>query len=197
MVSEIHYQEWLKSISNDPRAAERRMENVNELLDWLNRLGNDAESSMGEGLAGRIAYMTLLNILERNEDSEAFPDAVTLMTLHTAKGLEFPHVFMPGVEEDLLPHRNSLMEGGLEEERRLMYVGITRAQKSLTLLLAKRRKRYGEWQQCEPSRFLDELPEQLLVWQGVDQPLPVEERQERGKAHLALIKGMLGTDRQT
>jgi ATP-dependent DNA helicase Rep len=162
------------------------------LLDWLNRLGDDMDSNTDKGLAERVAHMTLLDILERNEDSEALPDAVTLMTLHTAKGLEFPHVFMSGVEEDLLPHRNSLMEGGLEEERRLMYVGITRARQSLTLLLAKRRKRFGEWQQCEPSRFLDELPEQLLVWQGVDRPLPAEERQERGRAHLALLKGMLG-----
>jgi ATP-dependent DNA helicase Rep len=192
MVNDIQYQEWLKSISNDPRAAERRMENVSELLDWLNRLGDDIDSNTDKGLAERVAHMTLLDILERNEDSEALPDAVTLMTLHTAKGLEFPHVFMSGVEEDLLPHRNSLMEGGLEEERRLMYVGITRARQSLTLLLAKRRKRFGEWQQCEPSRFLDELPEQLLVWQGVDRPLPAEERQERGRAHLALLKGMLG-----
>jgi ATP-dependent DNA helicase Rep len=197
MVNDIQYEQWLRSSSKDPRSAERRMENVDELLDWLKRMEaeSDTDSGTGKSLAERVAKLTLMDILERNEDSDTATDAVTLMTLHTAKGLEFPFVFIVGVEEDLLPHRNSTLQGDLEEERRLMYVGITRAQRTLTLTLAQRRKRFGEWQQCEPSRFLDELPQQELIWQGRDRPLPAEQRQERGREHLAVLKGMLSSNR--
>ncbi len=87
---------------------------------------------------GRLSLLTSL-------DQDKEPDQeVRLMTLHGSKGLEFPHVFMAGVEEELLPHRNSLEENGEEEERRLMYVGLTRARESLTLSYARHRRRYGE-----------------------------------------------------
>ncbi len=190
LIAEIHYREWLSSNSNDSRAAERRQQNVTELLEWLERLGGEEDL----GLAERVAKMTLLDMLDRNSEQEQ-GNAVSLLTLHTAKGLEFPHVFMIGMEEDLLPHRNSLAADTLEEERRLAYVGITRAQRSLMLSLAQRRKRFGEWQECEPSRFLQELPADHVVWEGVDCPLPPEERQARGRAHLDLLKDML--DRST
>ena len=84
------------------------------------------------------------------------------MTLHASKGLEFPFVFMMGLEEELLPHRNSIDEGNIEEERRLMYVGITRAQVGLYLTLAAIRSQYGEKVEITPSRFLDELPRGLI-----------------------------------
>ena len=103
-------------------------------------------------------------------------------------------VFMVGMEEELLPHRTSLLEDNLQEERRLAYVGITRAQRSLTFTLAKRRKRFGEWLNCEPSRFLEELPEQDIHWQGAGQPVAPEVREERGRAHLATLRNMLGGD---
>ena len=102
---------------------------------------------------------------------------------------------MVGMEEDLLPHRNSTLDGQLEEERRLTYVGITRAQRSLVLTLAKRRKRYGEWESCDPSRFLQELPTEDIAWEGVDNPLAPEERQARGRSQLDLLKGMLAERR--
>ncbi len=80
------------------------------------------------------------------------------MTLHASKGLEFPHVTIMGMEEELLPHRGSIEEDNVEEERRLCYVGITRAKRSLTLTLCAKRKQFGEMLDCAPSRFLDELP---------------------------------------
>ncbi len=187
LMRDIRYAEWLKADSKDPRSAERRQRNVDELLDWLEQLGSDEE---GFDLAARVARLTLYDTLERNAEQQQ-TDAVSLLTLHTAKGLEFPHVFLVGMEEELLPHRNSLHEAGLEEERRLAYVGITRAQRTLVLTLAKRRQRHGEWRECDPSRFLQELPAEELAWEGTDRPVPQEERQARGRAQLDLLKGML------
>jgi ATP-dependent DNA helicase Rep len=136
----------------------------------------------------------LMDILERKEEEDA-GDRVHLMTLHAAKGLEFPHVFVIGMEEEILPHRTSLEESetGIEEERRLAYVGITRAQKTLTMTYAGRRKRQGEIVDTEPSRFLHELPEEDLSWEGGKHEASPEVRQERGQAHLANLRGLLSS----
>ncbi|MDX1606480.1 MAG: DNA helicase Rep [Candidatus Competibacterales bacterium] len=187
LVREIRYLQWLQTQSTDHRAAERRQRNVDELLDWLERMGSDDGAA---SLAERVARMTLSDRLERNAEEQQ-PDAVSLLTLHAAKGLEFPHVFMVGMEEDLLPHRNSLLDDALEEERRLAYVGITRAQRSLVVTLARRRRRPGEWQECEPSRFMAELPEDELHWEGEGRATSPEQRQAQGSAQLALLRDML------
>ncbi|TNF35363.1 MAG: DNA helicase Rep [Gammaproteobacteria bacterium] len=187
LVSEIGYEDWLKDQSNDLKAAERRMENVHELLDWLSKL---AKEEKGENLAELVAHMALMDILERNNE-EKQSDAVYLMTLHAAKGLEFPYVYMVGVEEETLPHRTSIMEDNLEEERRLAYVGITRAQKELTITHAAHRRRYGEDLECEPSRFLTELPEEDIEWQGGGRKVDEAKSKERGRAHLASLKDLL------
>jgi ATP-dependent DNA helicase Rep len=190
LVKEIRYEAWLRENGNDPKGVERRMANVDELINWLDHASHDGDGEGETTLADRVARMALADILERKEDDQE-QDAVYLMTLHAAKGLEFPHVFMVGMEEDILPHRNSIDDGMIEEERRLAYVGITRAQRSLTLTLAQRRRRFGEWQACEPSRFLAELPEADLALEGQDQPLSPESRKERGRIHLAHLKGLL------
>ena len=188
LINDIRYEEWLLDTCNDPKTAERRMGNVHELLTWLGRMAE--QEGDDTSLSDLVSRMTLMDILERNEDEQR-DDCVALMTLHAAKGLEFPHVFMVGVEEQLLPHHASLDEDNVEEERRLAYVGITRAQKTLTFSMALRRRKHGEVMDCEPSRFLGELPEDDLVWEGGGQQVDPEERQVRGKAHLANLRDML------
>jgi len=188
MVEEIEYRGWLEETSGDPVKAERRMENVNELISWIGRIiDQDTEEKTIGDIAARL---TLMDILDRQED-ENQDDAVHLMTLHAAKGLEFPHVFMVGMEEDILPHRNSIEADTIEEERRLTYVGITRAQRSLVMTLANTRKRFGEKLECEESRFLRELPAEDLIWMTEKTQVDPEERKVRGKAHLSNIRDML------
>ncbi|SCZ64674.1 DNA helicase Rep [Thiohalomonas denitrificans] len=191
MAQEIGYESWLRDTCPSLKQAERKMKNVEELFDWIARMAGkeDGEPDLGE----LVAKLTLMDILERNEEDED-RDRVRLMTLHAAKGLEFPNVFLVGMEEELLPHRTSIEEDSIEEERRLAYVGITRAQQNLTLTLANRRRRGGEVVRCEPSRFIAELPEEDLKWEGAGIEAPAEEKQERGKAHLAALRGMLGTE---
>jgi len=187
LLDDIHYESWLREQSKDIETAERRWQNVMELMDWLARLQKkDSEASVAE----LMAQLSLMDILQRNED-DADIDAVQLMTLHAAKGLEFPHVFLVGFEEELIPHATSIQEDNIEEERRLAYVGITRAEKSLTMTMARTRKRYGEKIICEPSRFLEELPEDEIEWLG-GKASKEKSTQVKGKAHLAGLKALLG-----
>jgi ATP-dependent DNA helicase Rep len=127
----------------------------------------DEEEESDLQIQDAIGKLVLRDILDRQEQEDE-TDAVQLMTLHASKGLEFPHVFIMGLEEELLPHRNSIENGDIEEERRLMYVGITRAQRTLALTFAARRKQFGEIIDCTPSRFLDELPADDVSWEGRD-----------------------------
>ncbi len=189
LIREIDYQAWLNDTSRDLKVAERRMENVNDLINWLSRMVEDWDGSE-PSLAELVNRLSLFDILERqNEEQDS--EAVRLMTLHASKGLEFPHVFLAGAEEELLPHRTSIEEDNIEEERRLAYVGITRAQESLTITHAARRRRAGELVRCQTSRFLDELPEEDLVWESKKGEVPAEERQATGKANLANLRAML------
>ena len=187
MVGEIAYDEWLRDNCRDRRQADRCMENVEELIGWLRSLGR-ANRQMD--LAGLLGYMGLMDMLER-EDDENPDDAVSLMTLHAAKGLEFPHVYLVGAEEGLLPHRNSLDESALEEERRLAYVGITRAMRTLVISHAARRKRFGETMVCEPSRFLSELPRADIIWEGQADERSPEERRQHGRAAIDDLRRLL------
>lgn len=188
LVNDIHYEDWLRDTCNDPVIAEKRMANVLDLLDWLKRLAQRDDESLG--LNDLVAKICLIGMLESNDEEEA-NDHVYLMTMHAAKGLEFPHVFIAGFEEGILPHHASLEEDRLSEERRLAYVGITRAKNTLTLSFANRRKRQGEIIECEASRFLMELPQDDLAWEGKDHPTPPAEKQERGRAYLENIRELL------
>lgn len=189
LVQAIDLPGWVRENASSQAVAERRLDNVNDLIDWLGALnkGELQEKTLGE----MVSHLTLMDVLER-QDEDAGGDRVHLMTLHAAKGLEFPRVFLVGMEEELLPHRASIESDAIEEERRLAYVGITRAQRALIFTLARRRKRYGELIQTEPSRFLAELPEDGLEWDGRQDTDP-EVRKARGSAHLASLKELLGT----
>ncbi|PKM37222.1 MAG: DNA helicase Rep [Gammaproteobacteria bacterium HGW-Gammaproteobacteria-10] len=188
MISQIGYEAWLRENAKTPQSAERKMQNVYELIDWLKRIA-DKDQGSEKSLSEIVSKIMLMDILERNQEEEA-GDQVSLMTLHAAKGLEFPHVFLIGMEENLLPHQNSIETDNIEEERRLAYVGITRAQRSLTFSYCTHRKRYGEISECEPSRFLGELPSDDLEWANKKQLDPAVIK-ERGKASLAHLKTML------
>ena len=166
--------------TEEPRAAEVKWKNVQDFINWLKGRGEEDSKNLLE-LTQTVALITLLE--ERDDDDV---DVVKLSTLHAAKGLEFDHVFLVGVEENILPHREAVEENRLEEERRLMYVGITRARKTLTLTHCDRRKRGGEWSGCEPSRFINEMGEEIRQ-DKPDSPAA----KENGKARLAMLKSML------
>lgn len=149
IIDAIGYEAWLFS-SLDVRDAETRWANVCDFVQWIARKGEEENKTLLE-LAQSVALLSML-------DSQAEEtNAVQLATLHAVKGLEFRHVFLAGVEEGLLPHRDSLDPTRLEEERRLMYVGVTRAQASLIISWCERRKQGKTWMMREPSRFIAEM----------------------------------------
>ena len=188
VIKHIEYEQYLKEDSKSKESAERKIKNVYELIEWLKRIAVK-ETDGQKPLAEIVAKIMLMDIMDRNQEAE-ISDQVSLMTLHAAKGLEFPHVFLIGIEENILPHQNSIDNDNIEEERRLTYVGITRAQRTCTFSYCTHRKRYGEISECEPSRFLNELPVEDLEWINKKQLTP-EVIKERGKANLTNLKIML------
>jgi ATP-dependent DNA helicase Rep len=193
VVDDIGYQDWLLITCKDKSVAESRWKNVEDLRDWVGRLCRreaDTPEQRSLSLEDLVNKLALMDIIERN-DNEKDTDAVQLMTLHAAKGLEFPHVFIAGFEDGLLPHHSSEEdETAVYEERRLAYVGITRAQRTLTLTFAQNRKKQGEMLACQPSRFLKELPEDDVQWEGTED-LPPEERKQRGNANINSLRNLL------
>jgi ATP-dependent DNA helicase Rep len=178
----INYETWLYD-TQDPRQAEAKWKNVEDFIGWLKRKAEADEKTLIE----MVQTVALINMLEgKNQE----PDAVSLSTLHAAKGLEFPHVFIVGAEEEILPFRDS-DEKQIEEERRLMYVGITRAERSLQVSYCNRRKRGKDWQVREPSRFLDEMPKDELVYAGSHSEAALEVSKDEGMNRLAMLKAML------
>tara|TARA_R110000744_G_scaffold60565_4_gene125446 strand:+ start:2514 stop:4532 length:2019 start_codon:yes stop_codon:yes gene_type:complete len=190
MVREINYEDWLYDTSPSAKAAEMRMKNVTQLFSWVTQMleGEDDEEPMT--LAQVVTRLTLRDMMERNEDEED-TDQVQLMTLHASKGLEFPYVFLIGMEEGLLPHQTSMDEGNVEEERRLAYVGITRAQRELIFTYARERRQFGEVSRTEASRFLHELPQDDLSWELTQTKQSIEKKQETAKMGVANLREML------
>ncbi len=181
----IDYEGWLYN-SFDTRQAETKWKNVQEFTGWLSKKADNDNKT----LIDMVQTIALINMLE-NKDQEQ--DAVTLSTLHASKGLEYPHVFIIGAEEEILPFRES-DEKQIEEERRLMYVGITRAERSLQISYCNRRKRAREWQPCEPSRFIDEMPGDDLTFAGGHKKAASTVSKAQGLNRLAQLKAMLNTD---
>ena len=186
MLEHIDYHNYLLENSKSPEQAEMRWKNVMDLVGWVKRM---YEKDNEKTLTDIVANMALMGILEKNDDEQS-DNQVSLMTLHASKGLEFPYVYIVGLEENLLPHKVSVEEGSIEEERRLFYVGITRARHELVLSYAKQRQRFGELIQCEPSRFLEELDQDHLDWQDKEENSE-EDELEMGRANIAALKAML------
>jgi len=185
LFEELDFKNWLREQSKDETQARRRYENLQELISWIGRL---ASKGSNQSLIDVVNRLCLLGMLDREDDGQQ--DCVSLMTLHSAKGLEFPYVYIAGVEEGILPHQVSLEENGIEEERRLAYVGITRARRELTLSYARQRKRAGQMLDCEPSRFLAEIPAEFLSWQARS-TASAEEKKALGSSYLESMRNML------
>lgn len=189
LIGQIDYEAWLFESSPSPAAAEMRMKNVNELYRWVSEMLSE-EDDEALSLTQVVSKLMLRDMLSRQDDDDA-GDQVQLMTLHASKGLEYPYVFMVGMEEGLLPHQSSIDDNNIEEERRLAYVGITRAQERLIFTLARERRQYGEVIRPEPSRFLFELPQDDVRWEDKQQPLNREQKQQRNSDNIAALRAML------
>lgn len=196
LLREMDYESWLYETSTSTKAAEMRMKNVNQLFTWMSEMveGDDLNDPMT--LSQVVTRFTLRDMMERGEDDEE-SDQVQLMTLHASKGLEFPYVFLVGMEEGLLPHQSSIDENNIDEERRLAYVGITRAQRELFFSHCRERRQYGELIRPELSRFLLELPQDDLQWEQQRKVVSAQERMQKGQSALADIKARLGLNKKS
>ena len=190
MLADIHYEEYLYEYATSAKAAEMQSKNVATLFDWVADMLKGDEFNEPMSLSQVVTRLTLRDMLERGEnDDEA--NQVQLMTLHASKGLEFPHVFLIGMEEGILPHQTSIDEDNVAEERRLAYVGITRAQQTLCFTLCKERRQFGELIKPEPSRFLLELPQDDLQWERDKPPMTEQQKREKTAANIANLRALL------
>ena len=187
LLKAIDYETFLYD-HEEERTAQTRWANVCEFANWLNKKGELDNKTLVD-LTQSIA---LINMLDKQTDEDY--DAVQLSTLHAAKGLEYKNVFLVGVEEGILPHRESLDPTKLEEERRLMYVGITRAQHTLNISYCERRKQAREFVPCEPSRFIDEMGKEDVRFSGGKQDVPPSKA--TGSARLDAMKAMLAGNKR-
>jgi len=190
LLNDIDFEDYIREQAPTPQGAEARLENINFLLTSIQGMLNKAESEDDKNIEAVIRKLVLIDLLDQQAEEDD-SDRVQLLTLHASKGLEYPHVYIIGLEEDLLPHRNSIDADTVEEERRLMYVGITRAKQTLTLTLAERRKAGGDYRSTMPSRFLDELPHEEIEWIGRTSTRTPQEKQRIGAAHLANLRALL------
>ena len=197
---EIEYEDWLRAESSSEPQGERRIANFQFLIDAIRKdlyVEVDEEHAELEGeeepdeaadetaVEASIRKLVLRDLLERQEEEDD-SDRVQLATLHAAKGLEFPYVTLIGCEENILPHRASIESENVEEERRLAYVGVTRAMRELTITYCNARRMGGEKVETSPSRFLEELPEEHLFWEGKT-PVSPEQLREKGESVLASL----------
>ena len=179
-LNEAGYFAELRQLEKTPEAAEARVRNLKELMATMDGAGN----APTERLDNFLENITLDS--DREEEKENTSDAVTLITMHSCKGLEFPHVFVVGLEDGLLPHSRSKVEGTMDEERRLFYVAVTRAMQTLTISHCGGRKKYGQLLPCQPSPFLKELPEELVETSDSKSKTPVA--QDSGKNLFAAMR---------
>ena len=187
LLKAIDYETYLYDQEED-RTAQTRWANVCEFAEWLNKKGEED----GKTLIDLTQSIALINMLDKQNSDDV--DAVQLSTLHAAKGLEYKHVFLVGIEEGILPHRESTDPAKIEEERRLMYVGITRAQRSLHVSYCERRKQAREFMPSEPSRFIAEMGKDDVRFTGGKQATPPDKA--TGNARLDAMKALLAGNKR-
>jgi superfamily I DNA/RNA helicase len=185
-LNQTGYIDELRRSEKNPETGENRVRNLKDLIADLD--GDNPSQPPPERLQEFLEDLALDN--EREEEKETRHDAVTLITMHSCKGLEFPHVHIVGLEEGLLPHSRSKVENSLDEERRLFYVALTRAQETLRITHCLGRKKYGQMMPCHPSQFLGDLPEEFVEWadEMAKQPVQVS----TGKDLFAAMRDALG-----
>ena len=178
MIEEINYKDHLiVEFSKSEKAVRFKMKNIELLLEMMERWEIDPDNTN----PSLFNYLNRITLMSRdNGDDENDKGKVNLMTIHASKGLEFPVVFIAGAEEGLIPHQRSVDEnnGDVEEERRLFYVAITRAREKLLISSCMRRRKMQMTIECEPSRFLDEIPENLVEYHEPNQPVPEDKARD-------------------
>ncbi len=192
MIDETGYVDVVRSEAKTPQQEKNRLDNIEILYTSIQSLINRAEEDEDRTIDTIIRKLVLLDMLEQQQEEEN-TNKVNLMTLHAAKGLEFNYVYIMGLEEEMLPHRNSIISETVEEERRLMYVGITRARRELTLTLATQRRAGGQMRVTSESRFLDELPEDHIDWPAkAKKKKATKDPEAVADEYLANIRALLG-----
>jgi superfamily I DNA/RNA helicase len=186
-LTQTGYFDELRRVEKDPENAENRAMNLKEIVASMD--GPNAVGTLPHDRLQRFLENVTLDA-ERQEEADAPTDEVTLITMHSCKGLEFPHVYVVGMEDGLLPHSRSKLEGTLDEERRLFYVAVTRAQERLSLTHCRGRKKYGQLLPCHPSPFLKEIPEELVEHASEREANPVSP--ETGKSLFAAMREAIG-----
>lgn len=170
----------LRQQAKEEASYQRRANNIEELAQWFE---GGPRGATAADLAGQLA------LLSRSDKDEG-GNQVRMMTMHASKGLEFPYVFIVGCEDGVLPHQVSLDEGNLQEERRLLYVGITRAKIQLWMSYSKLTRKFGEHVRLKPSRFFDEIPAEEIQRDGADPVADAARKKERATAGLAAIEAL-------
>jgi len=184
-LDEIAYFAELRRSEKTPEAAENRIRNVKEMLDTL------ADTASRQNPAERLQlFLDDISLDADREEEQDVGDAVTLITVHSCKGLEFRSVYIVGMEEGLLPHARSKVEGTLDEERRLFYVALTRAMQTLSISHCAGRKKYGKLTPCHPSQFLRDLPAEVVEDADEKAKQPVEVNS--GKSLFDMMRTSLG-----
>jgi superfamily I DNA/RNA helicase len=188
LVEETGYLEDLRRSCKTPEESLSRETNVREMLKSFEEYG----ATSTEGLRGFLDEMLLRQEREEEDEEDSKGSGVTLITLHAAKGLEFPNVYLVGLEEGILPHDRSKMEGTVDEERRLLYVGITRARQRLSITWCQQRIKYGSVTPCNLSSFAKELPDEFVSRESLTQiqntPVTVDSAKARFDAMRALLE---------
>ena len=179
---------YLAELRRSEKEAEAGENRVRNLLDIVASLDRNAGKSLHDRLETFLENVTLDS--DREDKKEEAGDAVTLITMHSCKGLEFPHVYIVGLEDGLLPHSRSKVEGTMDEERRLFYVAVTRAMLTLTISHCGGRKKYGQLMPCHPSPFLNELPPELVETEAEQSKKVVET--STGKNLFAAMREIVG-----